>query len=410
MTTGPALPADTDNPWVRRLPILIGSHVVGTVNVVSVMAMAPSITGELGLSAALFGTFVSAYYGAQAMGSLPAGSITDRFGIGRALVIAHAMMIVGALVIALAPSYATCIGGMMCMGLGYSMTNPSTARGVLDWFPAERRGLAMGLKQVGVPIGGVLAAGNGALAAYVHWQSLMYGVAVLIALNGILCFSLFRFDRQVPPEHRRNPLANIGEVLRDRNFCIYTVLSGMLNVGQTNFFGFLTLFLTEAVRASQPMAGFAMGLAQTASALARIGWGSVSDKAFGGRRTVLKAWICGAAAVLLVLMAWVSDWAADGGIWIALALTAGLGITIASFAPVSQAISVEAVPARLAGSAVGFNMVGVHIGGFLGPVMFGAALDAFGGDYAAGWLITAAVTALGVALLVFAFREGRRPE
>ena len=158
------------------------------------------------------------------------------------------------------------------------------------------------------------------------------------------------------------------------------------------------------------MAGFAMGLAQTASALARIGWGSVSDKAFGGRRTVLKAWICGAAVVLLVLMARVSDWAADGGIWIALALTAGLGITIASFAPVSQAISVEAVPARLAGSAVGFNMVGVHIGGFLGPVMFGAALDAFGGDYAAGWLITAAVTALGVALLVFAFREGRRPE
>ncbi len=406
-TTGPAQPADTDNPWIRRLPILIGAHVVGTVNVVSVMAMAPSITGELGLSAALFGTFVSAYYGAQAAGSLPAGSITDRFGIGHALVIAHAMMIVGALVIALAPGYAACIGGMVCMGLGYSMTNPSTARGVLDWFPAERRGLAMGLKQVGVPIGGVLAAGNGALAATVDWQSLMYGVAMLIALNGLLCFSLFRFDRQVPPEHRRNPLANIGEVLRDKNFCIYTVLSGMLNVGQTNFFAFLTLFLTEAVRATQPMAGFAMGLAQTASALARVGWGSVSDKAFGGRRTILMAWICGSAAVLLVVMAGLSEWAAGGGIWLALALTAGLGITIASFAPVGQAITVEAVPARLAGSAVGFNMVGVHIGGFLGPVMFGAALDAYGGDYTAGWLVTAAVTALGVGLLVFAFREGR---
>lgn len=395
----------SDNPWVRRLPILVLSHTVGTLNVVSVMAMAPAITGELGLSAALFGTFVSAYYGAQAAGSLPAGGITDRFGIGHALAVAHAMMIVGALVVAVAPGYWAGIGGMVCMGLGYSMTNPSTARGVLEWFPAERRGLAMGLKQVGVPLGGVLAAVNGALSAVVHWQSLMYGVAVLITVNGLLCLSLFKFDEQVPAEHRRGPLANIGEVLRDRNFNVYTVLSGMLNVGQTNFFAFLTLFVTEAVRAGQPLAGFAMGLAQTVSALARVGWGLVSDRAFGGRRRVLMAWICAAAALFLALMAWVG--AETGGLWIALVLTAGLGITIASFAPVGQAIAVEAVEPRLAGSAVGYNMVGVHVGGFLGPVMFGAALDAFGGDYAAGWLLTAAVTALGVALLVFGFREGR---
>ena len=405
-------PGDTDNPWLRRLPILVLSHVVGTLNVVSIMSMAPVISGELNLTAALFGTFVSAYYGGQAAGSLPAGGITDRFGIGRALVAAHCMMIVGALIMAFAEGYAVCIVAMACMGLGYSMTNPSTARGVLDWFPAERRGLAMGLKQVGVPIGGVLAAGNGALAAVFNWQSLMLGVAVLIALNGLLCLTLFRFDRVLAPEQRRNPLANIGEVIRDRNFNIYTLLSGMLNIGQTNFFGFLTLFLTEVARASQPMAGFAMGLAQTTSALARVGWGMVSDRAFGGRRAMLMAWICGAAAVLLALMAAVAmlgNGNAEGALWLGLAMTAGLGITIASFAPVNQAIAVEAVEPRLAGSAIGYNMVGIHIGGFLGPVIFGAAMDAAGGAWAAGWLTTAAVTALGVVLLVFAFREGRRP-
>lgn len=397
-----------DNPWLRRLPILILSHVVGTLNVVSVMAMAPVISGEFELTAALFGTFVSAYYGAQASGSLPAGGITDRFGIGRALVLAHALMIVGALIIALAPGYAVAIVAMAFMGLGYSMTNPSTARGVFEWFPAERRGLAMGLKQVGVPLGGVLAAGNGALAAVVHWQSLMFGVAVLIALNGLLCLSLFRFDRPLAPDERRNPLANIGEVARDWNFNVYTVLSGMLNAGQTNFFGFLTLFLTEAARASQPMAGFAMGLAQTTSALARVGWGMISDRAFGGRRARLKAWICGAATVLLAMMALVAAVDGEGALWLGLALTAGLGITIASFAPVAQAISVEVVEPRLAGSAVGYSMVGVHIGGFLGPVIFGAAMDAAGGAWGAGWLTTAAVTGLGVVLLVFVFRERPR--
>ena len=75
----------------------------------------------------------------------------------------------------------------------------------------------------------------------------------------------------------------------------------------------------------------------------------------------------------------------------------------------AHGVPVEAVAPRLTGSAMGYNMLGVHIGGFIGPVMFGAAMDAFGGDYTAGWLVTAAVTALGVLLLIFAFREGRHP-
>ena len=67
---------------------------------------------------------------------------------------------------------------------------------------------------------------------------------------------------------------------------------------------------------------------------------------------------------------------------------------------------------------MGLNMVGVHIGGMLGPILFGAAVDAWGGafgslagvDYAAGWLATAAVTLVGVVMLAFWFREGRRGE
>ena len=51
------------------------------------------------------------------------------------------------------------------------------------------------------------------------------------------------------------------------------------------------------------MAGFAMGLAQTTSAVARLGWGAVGDKWFLGRRKVLMAWICGSGALLLALMA-----------------------------------------------------------------------------------------------------------
>lgn len=395
---------DQGNPWLGRLPALIFSHVVGTTNVVSVMAMAPVISMDLNLSAAEFGAFVSAYYAAQATGSMPAGAITDRFGVGRTLVLAHCMMAIAAVTLALAVGYVQCLGAMFLMGLGYCLTNPSTARGVLDWFPKERRGTAMGLKQVGVPIGGVIAAGNGALAAYVNWQAIMWGVAAMMVLNGLYCLILTRFHVPLPKDQRKSIIANLGDVLKDRNFNIYAFLNGLLNVGQTNFFGFLTLFLTSTAKASQEVAGMSIGLAQTASAFARIGWGVVSDKYFVGRRGTLVAWICGAAALFLVAMAFIGP---GPGLYIGIGLAMALGITIASFAPVAQAIVVESVEPRLAGSAIGVNMVGVHIGGMAGPIIFGWVVDNWGG-YDAAWLVTAGIVLVGVGLLVFCFKDGGR--
>ena len=389
------------NPWLARLPILVAAHLVGTVNVVSVLAMAPVISNELSLTATQFGLFVTAYYMAQAIGSLPAGVMTDRFGIGRSLFIGHILMALSAVMLSYADGYHECLAALFFMGLGYSMNNPSTARGVFDWFPPDRRGTAMGIKQVGVPAGGIIAAGNGALVTLVHWQDIMLGIAAAIALNGILCLYLIKFHRPIPPEQQKNPLAQIGEVLGDPNTHVFSVSNGLLNVGQTNFFGFLTLFLTEVARASQPMAGFAMGLAQTTSFFARIYFGALSDK-FVGRRVVLCNWICGTAAVFLAAMIWVTP---GCGLWYAMALVLVLGVTIASFAPVGQAIALEMVDPRLAASAVGYSMVGVHIGGMMGPVIFGYVVDTWGG-YDNAWLVTAGLVAIGVGLLAFKFREG----
>jgi MFS transporter, ACS family, hexuronate transporter len=393
---------DEGNPWISRLPALVLAHTVGTVNIVSVMAMAPVISADLDLNAAQFGAFVSAYYAAQACGSMPAGAITDRFGVGRTLVLAHALMLLAAVTLALANGYYQCLGAMFMMGIGYSMNNPSTARGVLDWFPRERRGTAMGLKQVGVPLGGVVAAGNGALAAYVAWQSIMWGVAGIIALNGLYCLVLVRYHVPLPPDQRKSIIANLGDVLKDRNFNVYALANGMLNVGQTNFFGFLTLFLTSTAKASQEVAGLSIGLAQTTSAFARIGWGVLSDHYFKKRRAMLIVLICTVAAVLMALMTYVGP---GPGLYLGIGLAMALGITIASFAPVAQAVVVESVEPRLAGSAIGVNMVGVHIGGMLGPVMFGWVVDHWGG-FNAAWVVTAGVVLAGSMLLMFVFKEG----
>ena len=49
-------------------------------------------------------------------------------------------------------------------------------------------------------------------------------------------------------------------------------------------------------------------------------------------------------------------------------------------------------------------MVGVHVGGMIGPLIFGYVVDTWG-NYNNAWLVTAGLVAIGVGLLAFKFRE-----
>jgi len=390
-----------DNPWTSRLSILVLTHVVGTVNIVSVLAMSPVLIRQLDLSAAQFGFFITAYYGAQAVCSMPAGGLVDRIGVGRSLVVSHAIMVLGALAMAMADRFAFGMAALALMGAGYSISNPATARGVFEWFPQKRRATAMGIKQVGVPLGGILGATNGALVTIVPISTIMLGIAALVLINGVLCLRLARLPTTTPDQEKRHPLANIREVMGDWNINRFVIINGLYNFGQTNFFAFLTLFMREVALASQPMASLAVGIAQASSAVGRIGWAVVSDTLFKGRRKGLVVGLGVAAVVFLAAM--VSVGSGPGG-YLGLGLALVLGLTIASFAPLVQTLSVETTEPRLAGSAMGYNMFATHIGGMIGPPVFGAIGDA-SGTYASGWLLTAAVVGVGTVMLAFGFKE-----
>lgn len=387
------------NPWLTRLPLLVGAHAAGTANSVAVLSMAPVVCTTFHLSVTQFALFGSLYYGGQAMWSVPAGGVSDRIGVGWTLVIGHAVMALAAVLISIAPNYHACLVAAFVMGIGYSMTNPASGKGVFEWFPAHRRGAAMGIKQVGVPIGGLIGAGCGMLAAHYDWQMLMLGIAGLIVLNGVACLSLVRHS--TPGYGARK---NIAAVVKDRNVTLFAVGGGIANMGQANFFQFLTLFLTEAARMGQTTVSTAMAVAQASSFVGRLGWGTISDKAFGGRRIITMMVMCSAAVVFLAGMALVGPgWRATiGGFGLALCL----GLTIASFAPVGQAIQVELVEPHLAGSAVGYSLLWTHGCSVLAPILFGAAVDYLGG-YASGWLVTAGLVLIGVVMLAGLARNGK---
>ena len=390
--------------WGTRIAILTLAHVAGTVPIVSVMAMAPVIQQDLALSVTEVGLLVSGYYMAQTIGALPAGGLVDRIGVGRALITSHGLLIAGALIFSRADSFAGAVAATVVMGFGYSIVNPSTATGVLTWFSARRRATAMGVKQTGVPIGGVLAAANGALVTLFSWQSIFVTVASVTFVNGLLCFLLVEPRSHATHKSIVGTMRQMLEVGRITNIRVLFLANIPWNMGQTNFYAYLTIFMREAAGASQPVAGMVLGLAQAASALGRIGWGVVSDTLFHGARKWIIVGLCGASAVLMLAMTAVEP---GSGLWLGVALAFGLGITIASFPTLAQTLAVESVEPGQSGAAMGYSLIGTSIGGVIGPPIFGAVVDTTG-DLADGWITTAIFVALGVVMVALAVRERRR--
>lgn len=395
----------TGNPWKTRLPILMTAHVVGTLHITTLLVMGPVIKEDLALSFAQFGFLVTAYSVGQITGSLPAGHLADRVGVGWALVLAHVFLICGATLLSQANGFWLALAAMVMTGWGYSLINPSTAKGVFESFPPERRATAMGIKQTGVPLGGVFAAMLGAFATVGAWHWITVIVAAITVAGIVLCLLIVEKPRPREKTLSTSRFGTLGEVVKDLNFSRFVLSNMLFNVGQQNFFSYLTLFIREAAQASQEFAGMCYGAAQTASVAGRLGWGTISDFLFQGRRKGLTVVIGIASAILLASMVLISPRA---GVMIAVSLSLLLGVTIAAYAPLMQTMAVECVQPRLVGSATGYTLVGTYVGSIGGPPLFGWIVDVTG-QFVSGWFLCAGLVAGGVAVLVLGFRERGTP-
>ena len=174
---------------IRRVALLFLAHAVGTANITLVIALSPSIEASLALGMAGFGFIISAYYGAMLLLALPVGWVADRFGLKVVLVVAHSLLAIGLWLLTFASGLMLAAVALALCGCGYAFINPATARAVLIWFPAQERATAMGIKQTGVPTGGVIAA---FIAATVDadWRMVVLVMATLTAVVGVGYFGL----------------------------------------------------------------------------------------------------------------------------------------------------------------------------------------------------------------------------
>jgi MFS transporter, ACS family, hexuronate transporter len=386
VTTG-AAGAPTATGRIGRLVVMFVAHAVGTANVTIVLAAAPAVERSLGLSHAEFGAMLAAYYVSILLFSLPAGLIVDRFGIGPSLVASHALLGGGILIVGRAQGLPLAALGLLACGIGYSLINPATARGVLTFFPARGRATAMGVKQTGVPAGSILTALATAAVGDDSWRDLALAVALLTLLSGAtsLIFGLRRPDAEGAVR-----VSDLLRLLARPRLAWFNGGALLYALGQGSFFAYLVLFLHDAMNADSRTTSLCLALAHAASAAGRVAWGLTSDLfPRGGRKLALIG--CGAAstigAALLVVLPGIA------GLIAVAPLSMVLGLTFGGYAGLAQTAAVEIVEPRMAGASIGYNMIMTNLGMAIGPALFGATVDQAG--YAPAWIAIGVVMAIG---------------
>jgi sugar phosphate permease len=233
---------------------------------------------------------------------------------------------------------------------------------VMAWFDADERGLALGIRQMAVPLGGGIAAvALPLLTEHISLRAAFFGLAAGCFVAAIVAAALIR----VEPTEDHSILAR---PLRDPR--IWRICSGSFFyvTTQLSLLGFFVLFLHDHRGVSTGVAAGALAVTQVLGGIARIGVGRWSDRLrmriVPLRRIALGITVTVAVTTLLV----------DASPWIivpALVVAATFGL---SWNGLSFTAAAEAAGRARSGAAIGLQQTFLSAGAIVAPIGFAAVV------------------------------------
>ena len=316
------------------------------------------------------------------------GVVADRKGDRLVLGIGLGLGAVVLAAAALAPNFSILVGAVTVSSMLMASANVASSRAAAGWFAANERGLALGVRQMTVPLGGVVAA----LALPV--VSVALGIPATFVVLGIACGAVgvvasIALTRPLPSSRR--PVVDVIGVWRDRRLWRLAVGVGFLIVCQNSLLTYLVLFLTGQLHLGLSAAAFAFLMTQVAGALMRVGIGRLSDRIRLRIRPM--RWVAASLVLVLLILAVAGDLPLVVVVPAAMvAAIIGMGTTGLAYTATAEIAGIEN-----AGTAIGFEITLFAIAGTIAPVLFGSVVAWLG--WPAAFVLTAASAGVGWAVL-----------
>src|SRR5439155_26232823 len=188
------------------------------------------------------------------------------------------------------------LGFLFCLflaGAGWSVVNPALGKGIMDLFPPRERGLAMGIKQMGLTVGGIVAAlVLPQVATRFGWRAAVATCALVVALPVALTWRtlghLGAGAATTPPESGGPESARASNWTWARRPAILVFFATGLVLGmvQAAVLSYLPLYTIQALGFDAIGAGLLVACSQAGGAVSRLALGAASDRWLAERRSV----------------------------------------------------------------------------------------------------------------------------
>jgi MFS family permease len=360
-------------------------------------ALAGFLQRDFQLSAAETGLLITASYAAPLFSLLFVGDLLDRKSERLIIGIGAVILFAAFALAATSASYAALLVWLFVAGLGYSATQPGGSKSVSAWFRGDRLGLAMGIRQAGLPLGGAVAAAIlPAVAAAWSWRAAFVAGATAALTSGLACALIYRpppGETEAAGKRAALTFAAVAALLRQPWMRNAMVAGLALVSAQYGILTWLMLYLRDHSDIALTRGAFFLSLAQAAGALGRIGLAASSDRTPGLRFRLLGLSMIAVAGGVLLLM-FVPPQTPEPALAV---LAAWLGFFGLGWYGLWVAYLAETAPAGKVGLTLGAAMALNQLGIIGTPPLLGLVHDLTGG-YAALWACV--VAALGVASAV----------
>lgn len=366
--------------------------------------LAPTLTAEFSMSNATYSRVVFAFVLSYTIMFTVGGRLMDRLGtrLGMALALgiwsvasaAHAV-VAGAVGLGVARFF---------LGFGEGGCFPAATKGAVEWFPIEKRVLAIGIANGGSAFGAVIAAPLTAwLAVSFGWRGAFIATGVLGGLWLVAWLTAFRF---APPElSRPSPGSTqpvpFAQLLGDRKVRRILLARFLFDPVFYFYMFWIPQYLSRERGFSLQDIGRYYWIPFLVLGISNIAGGRLSDvlvrRGWTPRRARMTLLI---VAALITPVSWLASVAPTAG-W-AIALMAGLmfahGIWIGNFLGLLS----DLFPSKAIATVTGLSGTAGGIGGMLSNLIVGPVVDKF--SFTPAFAVSGVLYPLAALILLFGTR------
>ncbi|MRW93220.1 MFS transporter [Duganella sp. FT80W] len=339
-------------------------------------ALIPWLKPEFGLSYSELGLLMTVFFVVSGVGQAMAGFVVDRFGARAVLFSGIALLGVSAVMLSSAHSYAQLMLGAFLAGCGNSVFHPADYT-LLNQRVSKAR-LAHGFSVHGISgnIGWALSPlFLTFVAARTDWRTALLGAALL----PLTVLALLVWNRHaLRPEPAAVPVAGGAAATAGEGAFSFLRLKVVWMCFAFFLISAIALAGIQTFAATSLVSLYGMSLATATSAYTCYMFASAAGMAYGGflgagsrhhDRIIMLAFAL--AAVLALVLA-----AALVPAWMAVVLMGLIGLVTGVAGPSRDLMIRAAAPANATGRVFGVVYSGLDSGLAIGPLMFGALMDA----------------------------------